>query len=75
MLVFEAGFGAENVGSFVSVPLLSIAQIIVDDTPILINLALPYEKQMAVNSEKNEGFEASMSVFLSNPENQKLLKK
>lgn len=74
-LVFEAGFGAENVGSFVSVPLLSIAQIIVDDTPILINIALPYEKTMSANIEKNEGIQNSMNSFLNNPENQKLLKK
>jgi hypothetical protein len=75
MLIFEAGFGAENIGSFVSVPLLSIAQIIVDDTPILINLALPQEKRTAVNIEKNEGIQNSMNSFLNNPENQKLLKK
>jgi len=75
MLVFEAGFGAENVGSFVSVPLLSIAQIIVDDTPILINLALPYEKTTPATIEKNEGIQNSMNSFLNNPENQKLLKK
>jgi hypothetical protein len=59
----------------VNVPLLSIAQIIVDDTPILINLALPQEKRASVNIEKNEGVQNSMNSFLNNPENQKLLKK
>jgi hypothetical protein len=74
-LIFEAGFGSENVGSFVSVPLLSIAQIIVDDTPMLINLALPHEKTAPATLEKNEGVQNSMSSFLANPENQKFLKK
>jgi hypothetical protein len=75
ILVFEAGFGQENIGSFVSVPLLSIVQVIIDDTPAFVNLALPQEKIVPVNIEKNEGIQNSMNTFLSNPENQKLLKK
>lgn len=77
MLVFEAGFGQENIGSFVSVPLVSIVQIIIDDTPAFINLALPYEYPTlsSTHIENNEGVQNSMSSFLSNPENHKLLKK
>jgi hypothetical protein len=76
ILIFEAGFGQENVGSFVSVPLISIVQLIIDDTPIFVNLALPRERVIApINIEKNEGIQNSMSVFLSNPENQKFKKK
>jgi hypothetical protein len=75
ILIFEAGFGQENIGSFVSVPLLSIVQIIIDDTPAFVNLALPHEQLQPVNIEKNEGIQNSMSTFLSNPENQKFLKK
>lgn len=75
MLIFEAGFGQENVGSFVSVPLLSIVQIIIDDTPAFVNLALPREHPGAAKDEKNEGVVNSMNSFLSNPENQKFLKK
>lgn len=74
VLIFEAGFGQENIGSFVSVPLLSIVQIIIDDTPAFVNLALPQEQYHPINTEKNEGVQNSMSVFLSNPENQKFLK-
>ncbi|MFH0710401.1 MAG: hypothetical protein V2A75_09345 [Pseudomonadota bacterium] len=74
VLIFEAGFGQENIGSFVSVPLLSIVQVIIDDTPAFVNLALPHERIMPANSEKNEGVQNSMSAFLSNPENQKFLK-
>ena len=75
LLVFEAGFGTENIGSIVSVPLLSIMQIIVDETPVFINLAslkeVPSitEKQLDTN-----GVENSMASFLSNPENSKFLK-
>ncbi|HEX5710330.1 MAG TPA: hypothetical protein VFX68_03225 [Sulfuricurvum sp.] len=75
ILIFEAGFGQENIGSFVSVPLLSIVQVIIDDTPAFVNLALPQERIAPMNAEKNEGIQNSMNTFLSNPENQKLLKK
>lgn len=75
VLIFEAGFGQENIGSFVSVPLLSIVQIIIDDTPAFVNLALPQEQHPVVNIEKNEGVQNSMSALLANPENQKFLKK
>jgi len=74
MLYFEAGFGQENIGSLVSVPLLSIVQIIIDDTPAFVNLAMPREESVNVTMEKNEGIQNSMSSFLSNPENQKFIK-
>lgn len=75
VLIFEAGFGQENVGSFVSVPLLSIVQVIIDDTPAFVNLAIPQEQHRVENMVSNEGIANSMSAFLSNPENQKFLKK
>ncbi len=74
MLYFEAGFGHENIGSVVSVPLLSIVQVIIDDTPAFVNLALPREQSANINIESNEGVQNSMSSFLSNPENQKFIK-
>ena len=74
MLYFEAGFGQENIGSVVSVPLLSIVQVIIDDTPAFVNLAMPREESVNVTIEKNEGVQNSMSSFLSNPENQKFIK-
>jgi hypothetical protein len=69
---FEAGFGHENYGSLVSVPLLSVLQIIVDETPILINLSVDVEEKP---KEKNRGIKRSMEALLSNPENEKLLNK
>ncbi len=73
-LIFEAGFGGDDFGSLVTVPLLSIMQIIVDETPILINLA-NYEKESVSKKEIDKGgVENSMASFLNNPENSKFLK-
>lgn len=76
MLIFEAGFGGDNFGSIVSVPLLSIMQIIIDETPVFINLSIYKEK---VEEEKKmekdaSGVKNSMASFLNNPENSKFLK-
>ena len=66
-LIFEAGFGAQNFGSVVSVPIESILQIIVDETPIFVNLTASIAQKP---KPKN-----SMEALLSNPENRKFLKK
>jgi hypothetical protein len=69
---FEAGFGSDNFGSLVSVPMLSVLQIIIEETPILINLSVDAEEKP---KEKSKGVRKSMEALLSNPENEKLLKK
>ena len=74
-LIFEAGFGADNFGSIVSVPLVSILQIIVDETPVLINLATYKSKKNSKKESDQKGVENSMASFLSNPENSKFVKK
>lgn len=76
-LVFEAGFGSENFGSVVSVPLLSILQVIVDETPVLINLANLKQLEQVGKKEEiidEQGVKNSMASFLSNPENSKFIK-
>ncbi|HFQ60695.1 MAG TPA: hypothetical protein ENK39_00150, partial [Epsilonproteobacteria bacterium] len=73
-LTFEAGFGEENFGSTVSVPLLAIQQLFVGDNPIILNLAKPMseiEKQKETHSLSKK---SSMEALLNNPENKKLLK-
>ena len=65
---FEAGFGDDNFGSTVAVPLLAVKQLFVGDHPIVLNLSQPPEKKEI--SSKN-----SMEALLNNPENKKLLKK
>ena len=74
-LVFEAGFGSENFGSVVTVPLLSVMQIIVDETPLFINLSTYREKTVVKKEVDEGGVENSMASFLSNPENSKFIKK
>lgn len=74
-LVFEAGFGTDNFGSVVTVPLLSIIQIIIDETPLLINLATYKKESKKVKKIDNGGVENSMASFLLNPENSKFIKK
>jgi len=67
---FEAGFGTSGFGSQVTIPLLAIKQVFVDEYPIAINVTEPIrEKAMQKNSN------ISMEALLNNPENKKLLKK
>ena len=71
---FEAGFGEESFGSVVTLPLLGIKQIFVEEYPIVINMSNPQEIE---EEEIEEAVDASlsMSALLNNPENQKFLKK
>jgi hypothetical protein len=68
---FEAGFGADNFGSTVTVPLLAIKQVFVGDHPIVLNLAEHISKEEISKVSKK----SSMEALLNNPENKKLLKK
>ena len=70
---FEAGFGSDNFGSTVSLPLLAIKQLFVGDNPIVINFAHPViesEKKKEASASKK----SSMEALLKNPENKRLLK-
>ena len=76
-LIFEAGFGPDNLGSVVTVPLLGIMQIIIDETPVFVNLATPLEIEAPKEKElpkSNNGEKTSMEALLANPENKKFLK-
>ena len=57
-LIFEAGFGEENFGSIVTIPLANIIQILQED-PLFIN---PFATIITKNP------------FLQNPKNRKFLK-
>ncbi len=74
-LIFEAGFGSDNFGSLVSVPLISVLQIIIDETPVLINLATKKIERKSKKESNPKGVEDSMASFLSNPENSRFIKK
>jgi hypothetical protein len=73
---FEAGFGSENFGSTVHVPLLAIKQLFLGDHPIILNLAEhSVENKDTDKIPKEKGQKNSMKSLLNNPENKKLLKK
>lgn len=76
-LTFEAGFGEENRGAIVNVRLEAILQIIVEDTPILINMSVINQEEVIEqkNEEDFDGLDKSMKALLSNPENKKFFKK
>ena len=62
---FEAGFGNENFGSVVKIPLYAIFQIVVDESILYINSVATVDK-FNKNLKKN-----SFNVFKSNPNNKK----
>lgn len=64
-LSFEAGFGSENFGSVVKIPLHAIFQIIVDESILYLNSVATVDKFNA-NLKKN-----SFDVFKKNPNNKK----
>lgn len=69
-LTFEAGFGSENFASLVAIPLAGVLQIAIEENPILINFSIP-----KTNNIQNSKIEKSLSIFKSNPNNKKIIKK
>jgi hypothetical protein len=67
-LYFEAGFGHQNVGSTLTIPLGSIVQILIENTPLFINLSRKLD-----STRKKENIQKSTNIFLSNPENKNLI--
>ena len=65
---FETGFGVDNFGSTLTIPILALKQIMVEDYPILINSSEYITKD-------NKPIKSSMEALMSNPKNRKLLKK
>ncbi len=66
-LSFEAGFGSENFGSVVSVPLESVFQIILDEDILYINPVATVDKFNVIKSDENR----SMNIFKNNPNNKR----
>lgn len=64
-LSFEAGFGSENFGSTVKIPIHSIFQIVVDESILYINSVATVDKFNTNPKLK------SMNVFKNNPNNKK----
>ncbi len=80
-LYFEAGFGEENIGSLVRVPLGSILQILIQDDDgenhaLFTSLSAAFSG-LGFNLDPNsdeEGLQSSIASLLANPENQKFKK-
>lgn len=70
---FEAGFGEEGFGALVTLPILAIKQIFIDEYPVMINICKPISIHEERDSDKVSP-NKSMEALLSNPENKKLLK-
>ena len=64
-ICFEAGFGNENFGSVVKIPLYAIFQIIIDESILYINSVATVEK---FNSDLKKN---SFNIFKNNPNNKK----
>jgi len=65
-LFFEAGFGKDNFGSIVKIPLYSILQIIIDENIVHVNLSATIEK-----FNQKDLKETSLNLFKNNPNNKK----
>lgn len=68
IMSFEAGFGSENFGSTVTIPLESIFQIVIEDSILLINPVATVEK---FNNGSKASLHKSLNVFKTNPNNKK----
>ena len=68
IISFEAGFGTENFGSTVTIPLEAIFQIVIEDSILLIN---PVATVAKFNDSSKASLNKSINVFKNNPNNQK----
>lgn len=73
-ITFEAGFGSENFGSHVTIPLCSIFQIVIDESILFLNPTATVEKYF-IKREKEEVDQElrSMNAFTLNVKNKDLL--
>ncbi len=68
-LTFEAGFGKENFGAQVKIPLLAVFQIIIGESILYINSIATSDNFV----QKEELVKKSIDVFKNNPKNKKLI--
>ncbi|MEA3352758.1 MAG: hypothetical protein U9Q33_02935 [Campylobacterota bacterium] len=69
---FEAGFGAENFGSEVTIPLTAIFQIVVDESILFINPTATLDKHIKKEENTSDQRQRSMNAFKMNKSNKKL---
>ena len=73
---FEAGFGSENFGSVVTVPLSGIFQIVLDESILYLNPTATVEKyfvkKVIIEEDEEDQESRSMNAFKMNSKNKKL---
>ena len=73
---FETGFGAENFGSVVTIPLHAIFQIVIEESILFLNPTATVEKYFIKKEEDSESLDQearSKNAFMMNNKNKKLL--
>jgi len=73
-ITFEAGFGNENFGSHVTIPLYAIFQIVIEESILFLNPTATVEKYFEKVEEDEEQASRSMNAFTMNKKNKDLLK-
>lgn len=66
---FEAGFGSENFGSTVKIPLSAIFQIVIEESIIFINPIATLDNF----ATEEENLNKSKNIFKNNPRNKNLI--
>jgi len=72
---FETGFGAENFGSVVTIPLYSIFQIVIDESILFLNPTATIEKYFTKEKENTPNIDQkqrSINAFKMNKDNKDL---
>jgi len=72
-ITFEAGFGSENFGAHVTIPLYAIFQIVIDDSILFLNPTATVEKYFEKKEEEESQESRSMNAFSMNKKNKDLL--
>ena len=72
-ITFEAGFGSENFGSHVTIPLYAIFQIVIEESILFLNPTATVEKYFEKDEIEEEQVSRSMNAFTMNKKNKDLL--
>jgi len=73
-LSFEAGFGQENFGSVVTLPLYAIFQVVIEESILFLNPTATVEKYFEKSNDDEIDQETkSKNAFILNKKNKKLL--
>jgi hypothetical protein len=72
-ITFEAGFGSENFGSHVTIPLYAIFQIVIEESILFLNPTATVEKYFLAKEIDEDQNSRSMNAFTMNKKNKDLL--